>query len=104
MKSNASVAAMFSSCMFNQLQARVQPAPETGMLSNKIIEKLHSLGPTTSNLFCVSAVLLHAPAEPRSVNVKDRKTSQTVSVPVATVILADHTEPITLELSHKSAE
>ena len=57
-----------------------------------------------SDAVAVQGRILQAPDEPKWVNITDRRTKQQELVPVITILLADRTGPIVLELWRNTAE
>ena len=65
---------------------------------------VHDTESSNIDYFSLTACVLYVPSEPRWVEIADRKSNEKEQVPVVTVLLADHTGPITLELWRKQAD
>ena len=68
------------------------------------IHQLHSEDLNGSDAVAVQGRILQAPDEPKWVNITDRRTKQQELVPVVTILLADRTGPIFLDLWRNTAE
>ena len=66
---------------------------------NSYLEEMNA-----SNAYILHAYLLFANGAPRWVNVFNRQTKQSDSVPVLNLLVADRTGPITIELWRQCAE
>ena len=79
------------------------PPSEAHAVANTV-QELHTQNLTGSDAMKTTAVVLHYPEEPRWGTITDRKTKAQSQVPVVSVMLADASGPILLELWRDAAD
>ena len=72
--------------------------------SQMTVEQVHQSDPASATAIVLTAYVLHVPEAPRLVDVPNKKTKSSESVPVVSVLLADRTGPISLDLWRNAAE
>ena len=83
---------------------RKEARADSSEVQYRSIHQLHTEDLSDADAVAVQERILQAPKEPTWIKVKDRYTKQEELVPVVSLLLADRTGPIVLELWRNSAE